>query len=338
MSTLRKDPISGHCVIIATDRARRPHQLRRTETRNDSIVCPFCEGQEASTTGEVFAFRVPSSSPDSPGWRVRVIPNKYPALDEGMGNGETMVSDSDPLFPTGSTGGIHEVIIETAEHITSIAQLSDAQMAEVVYAYRHRIRSIRNDRRIRSAIIFKNVGAGAGASLEHVHSQLMGTSYVPLKLREELINSEQFLLVHGGCFFCGLVLREAEMGDRIVFDSDHFLVICPFASRFPYEMCILPKQHASHFEVLSDNHVADLACVLRKTVACLESTLAEPTYNILIHTAPFDMPVLEHYHWHVEVLPRVTSTAGYEWGTGYYINPNPPEEAARTLRDRAAGM
>ena len=115
MSTLRKDPISGHCVIIAADRARRPHQLRRTETRIDSIVCPFCEGQEASTTGEVFAFRVPSSSPDSPGWRVRVIPNKYPALDEGMGNGETMVSDSDPMFPTGSTGGIHEIIIETAE-------------------------------------------------------------------------------------------------------------------------------------------------------------------------------------------------------------------------------
>ena len=332
MPTLRKDPVSGHGVIMAEDRANRPNQLCRVETRVDTVVCPFCEGQEDSTTPETLAFREPSSLPNSPGWRVRVVPNKYPALDGRTKNSTTVLPDNDPLFPTGSTTGIHEVFIECAEHLTSISQLSDAQMVEVVCAYRDRMCTVSQNRWIRSAIIFKNLGAAAGASLEHIHSQLMATSYVPVKLCEELINAERFLCQEKGCFFCQLVRRERETGVRVVLDTDHFLVICPFASRVPYEMCILPKKHASHFEKLSDSQITTLAYVLRQTEACLENILEEPAYNLFFHTAPFDMPTLEHYHWHVEILPRVTSTAGYEWGTGYYINPKLPEEAARSLR------
>jgi len=328
---LRQDPISGHCVIVASNRARRPHQLRRTEVRLDDVVCPFCEGQEATTTAEVFAFRDASSQPDQPGWRVRVVPNKYPALELGAGTG-SLGRDGDRLFPIRCVEGIHEVFIESAEHLTSISRLNNDRLAEVVAAYLQRMRHFRNDRRIRSAIIFKNVGAAAGASLEHVHSQLMATSFVPHTLAVEVDNGARFFSDHQRCYFCELVGREAATSDRVVFETGHFLVICPFASRFPYEMCILPKQHLSHFENLPEHQAADLADVLRKSVVCLERSLEEATYNFLIHTAPFDMPDLEYYHWHVEVLPRTSGIAGYEWGTGCYINPNAPEDAARALR------
>jgi UDPglucose--hexose-1-phosphate uridylyltransferase len=325
---LREDPIAGHSVIIAENRAARPNQWCRTQSRNREVVCPFCEGRESFTTPEVWAIRDPSSPPDSPGWRVRVIPNKYPAL-----TGENCVDgDQDPFHPTAGARGFHEVVVESSSHLTSISELNDAQMVEVAFAYRDRIRQVMRCDGVRHGLIFKNSGAAAGASLEHVHSQLMATSFVPLRLRQMMASARRFWRDQGICFFCELTRREVGAPDRVVLQSEYFLVLCPFASRFAFEMCLWPKEHQSRFETMSDDAVKDFACILRQTILRLEAVLDEPAYNYLLRTSPFDMGPVEYYHWHVEVLPRVSSTAGFEWGTGYFINPVSPEDAAAKLR------
>ena len=329
MPELRQDPISGRWVIIAKGRAARPQEYRTKSTRIEQVACPFCEGQERMTPSETMAIRDHHTVADSPGWRVRVVPNRFPAVDKGSG----VSYPADKVYVACQAIGVHDVIIESPRHIRSITELSDSEAREVFLVYRDRLGELKGDTRLAFGLVFKNVGDAAGASLEHIHSQLIATSIIPVHLRDEWQLAGEFYRQHGSCVFCEIVQRETSSHDRIVVDSPRFLAYCPFASRFPYEMCVLPKLHESHFEEMDDESNAELASVMRRLIGLLEATMDSCSYNYLIHTSPFDTESVAHYHWHIEVLPRSTNAAGFEWGTGYYINPVPPEEAALHFRE-----
>ncbi len=329
MSDLRKDPIVGRWVIIAKNRAKRPNELNDGLLERSSGFCPFCEGHETHTPGEIVAYRQAGTPRDAPGWRVRVVPNKFPALEiEGDLN-----KRGQGLYDLMNGVGAHEVIIESPRHLRSTAELDDATLGDVFWIYRERLLDLKRDTRLLHGMVFKNVGAAAGASLEHTHSQLIVTPIVPISVVEEIEGSHAFYRYRGRCVFCDMIEQELAFEQRIVFDSPGFVAFCPFAARFPFETWIVPTTHASHYETLSRGGADELARVIRRVVQKIEAALDRPAYNYIIHTAPFDTQALDHYHWHIEIIPRVTKTAGFEWGTGFYINPVPPEEAATFMRD-----
>ena len=327
MPELRQDPISDCWVIIAKNRNVRPHEYRKEASRVESIECPFCEGAESQTPGEILAYRTPESSPNGRGWRVRVVPNKFPAL-ESFEDVSRIGESSDDLT---HAVGVHEVIIESPRHIKSLSELSNQEAAEVFRAYRDRLCMLRNDRGLVYGLIFKNVGAAAGASVEHAHSQLMAMSFLPTTVQQKWQAAQQFYEQNKKCVFCDRARQEQSQRVRLVEVSRHCVAICPYASRFPYEMCVLPRSHQSHFELTSGQVLADLACLTRRLLAKLERVSEGIGYNYLIHTAPFDTGPVPYYHWHVEILPRLSTVAGFEWGTGCFINTVPPEEAAERL-------
>jgi len=329
MPDLRKDPIVGRWVIVAKSRAKRPHDFQTTPSLHTGKFCPFCEGQEAQTPGEIIAYRRAGSLPNREGWRVRVVPNKFPALEiEGDLN-----KRGDGIYDMMRGVGAHEVIIESPAHVLSTADLSEHQLGEVFWAYRDRLVDLKKDHRLVYGMIFKNVGAAAGASLEHTHSQLIVTPIVPITVREEMTGSLEFHRYRGRCVFCDMIQQELASEKRVVLDLPGLIAFCPFASRFPFETWILPKNHSSHYENIQKNGVEELARGMRQVIAKIEAALDRPAYNYIIHTGPFDSQELGHYHWHIEIIPRLTKTAGFEWGTGFYINPVPPEDAAAFLRE-----
>jgi UDPglucose--hexose-1-phosphate uridylyltransferase len=329
MPDLRKDPIVGRWVIIATSRAKRPHDFDTTPQRQRDRFCPFCEGNESVTPDEIIAYRQAGSQPNREGWRVRVVANKFPALViEGELN-----KRGEGIYDMMQGVGAHEVIIESPEHVVSTAELTEEQIREVLWVYRDRLVDLKKDPRFVYGMIFKNVGAAAGASLEHTHSQLIVTPIVPISVWEEMTGSLEFYNYRGRCVFCDMIQQEIATEKRVVLDTPGFIAFCPFASRFPFETWILPKTHASHYENIQKNEVDDLATVMRHVIGKIELALDRPAYNYIIHTAPFDAQELGHYHWHIEIIPSLTKTAGFEWGTGFYINPVPPEQAAAFLRE-----
>ncbi len=330
MPDLRKDPIVGRWVIIAPDRAKRPADFTHEFQRPDSGgFCPFCTGNEQATPPEILAYRNPGSSPNGGGWRARVIPNKFPALQV---EGE-LDKRGDGIYDLMNGVGAHEVIIECPDHETNIGQLPVENIREVLWMYRDRLVDLKKDPRLVHGLIFKNKGAPAGASLEHSHSQLIVTPVVPISVWEEMTGALEFYNYRGRCIFCDMIQQELASGARIVLDTPGFVVFCPFASRFPFETWILPKRHSSQYENIPRQGIEELGAVLKTTLSKLKLALDDPPYNYIIHTAPFNSGELTHYHWHIEIFPRLTRVAGFEWGSGFYINPVMPEEAAGFLRE-----
>jgi UDPglucose--hexose-1-phosphate uridylyltransferase len=228
--------------------------------------------------------------------------------------------------------GAHEVFIEGPDHVTSITELPDDDVASLVGLYRARLLDLKRDRRMKYGIIFKNRGASAGASLSHSHSQLIVLPVVPKTVQDEMTGAEAYYGFRDRCPYCDILAQETEDEQRMVMLTGRVAAICPYASRFPFETWILPRAHASHFESCSDEDVEEMAFVLKRVLRKLEVALHDPAYNFVIHTAPFHEPYQEHYHWHLEIIPRVVQIAGFEWGTGFHINPVAPEEAASFLR------
>ncbi|GAC1472602.1 MAG: galactose-1-phosphate uridylyltransferase [Isosphaeraceae bacterium] len=335
MPELRKDPIVGRWVIIAHERAKRPHDFKgEAQTQTETGLCPFCEGQEDKTPPEILAYRDRGTRPNGPGWRIRVVPNRFPALKvEGQ-----LHKRGEGIYDKMAGVGAHEVIIESPKHHISMASLSEDNVREVLWVYRDRLVDLKRDTRLVHGMLFKNVGASGGASLEHTHSQLIVTPIVPISVWEEMTGSLEFFNYRGRCIYCDMVQQELSTEKRIVLDTTHFTAFCPYASRFPFETWILPKQHSSHFENIPKTGVDDLGTVLRQVLNKLEHALDSPAYNYIVHTAPFDLQELPHYHWHIEIIPRLTKVAGFEWGSGFYINPVPPEEAAAYLREYETGQ
>ena len=329
MPELRKDPITGRWVIISTERRKRPNAFRPdSAVLVEDAVCPFCEGNEEYTPREVLSYRRNGGVPNGPGWDVRVVPNKFPALQvEG-----DLDRQGEGLFDKMNGIGAHEVIIESPDHTQSLATLPVASVERVLWAYRERVLDLKQDKRFRYILIFKNHGAAAGASLEHPHSQLIALPIIPRNVRDEISGARQHHQQKERCVYCDIVRQELDQQTRVIAENADFVAVSPYAPRFPFEMWILPKRHGAHYEEAPRHEYEALARVLKETLQRMNRALETPPFNLIIHSAPFTESSAEFYHWHVEIIPKLTKVAGFEWGSGFYINPTAPEEAAEVLR------
>jgi UDPglucose--hexose-1-phosphate uridylyltransferase len=328
MADLRKDPVTGRWVIISTERQKRPSDFQiETVTIKPDELCPFCEGHEDKTPPEVLAFRN-GTPPNSRGWNVRVVPNKFPALRvEG-----TLDREAEGLFDRMNGIGAHEVIIETPAHGPTLATMPEQAIERVFWAWRDRVLDLKQDVRLRQIIIFKNHGAAAGATLDHAHSQLIALPIVPREILEELDGARRHHQQKERCVFCDIIHQELKDGARVIAESTDFVAVAPYAPRFPFETWLLPRRHAARYEDASRSEFASLARMLKDTLQRMNQTLLSPPYNLIVHSSPLQDNAAEFYHWHVEIMPKLTRVAGFEWGTGFYINPTGPEEAADVLR------
>jgi UDPglucose--hexose-1-phosphate uridylyltransferase len=326
---LRKDPIMGRWVIISTDRQKRPNDFVFERAR---IIgrehCPFCPGHEALTPPEIMAYRQDGGAPNKPGWDVRVVPNKFPALQvEG-----TLDREGDGMFDRMNGIGAHEVIIETPDHDRTLASMSEPEIVRVLSAYRDRMQDLKRDFRLRYILIFKNHGAAAGATLEHTHSQLIALPIVPDFVREELDGARRHFAMKERCVYCDIVRQDLRDGRRVILENADVVALAPYAPRFAFETWLLPKRHGARFEEAPRHEYEGLARVIKAVLQRIDRALESPSYNLILHTSPFSEDASDFYHWHLELMPKLTKVAGFEWGTGFYINPTSPEEAARVLR------
>ncbi len=338
MPELRKDPVIGRWVIVATERASRPDQFSGKSYENPpEKPCPFCEGQESHTPPEIYDIRPKHTPANTPGWELRVVPSISPFLRiegelERRGKG---------MYDMMNGIGAHEVIIETNQHIANMADLNQEQITNVITTYIGRMADLEKDRRFKYALVFKNYGWSAGGGrVRHSRSQLIATPVNPKRVKEELIGARHYYDYHERCIFCDLIKEELGSKERLILDIDGFIAIVPFASRFPFEVWILPKEHSCDFISLSSGSRTNLGKVIKQVLGKIKKGLNDPPYNYVIHTAPFRRPKSGYwksidydYHWHIEIMPRLTRVAGFEWGTGFYICPLPPENAAKFLRE-----
>ncbi len=325
MPELRQDPVTGRWVLIASNRADRPNEFSGpTPPRIAKTPCPFCAGQ-LCTPPPVAIY----GSDDD--WQLRVVPNLYPALTTAPAADVR----EDGFFRKSPAAGWHEVIIESPRHLKSLSELSASQSQLVFRAYRDRMLVMRQQGHVACALPFKNVGPAAGASLEHVHSQIVGLPMVPPVLLEELQGAQRHFQQHGDCVFCRMIREELAQQQRVVIANEHFVAFCPHASRFGYETWVLPRDHTACFDEIDDEHLVELGGLVKQLVSRLEDDCGVTSYNYLVHSAPFDRSRGDHYHWHIEIIPRVVQVAGFEWGTGININPVLPEQAAIQLRRNA---
>ncbi len=327
--------MTGRWVIIATDRAKRPTDFVREKVQiRGSASCPFCSGNESKTPPEIFAYPHDGRARNAPGWTLRVVPNRFPALGiEGSLNRQ-----GEGLYDMMNGIGAHEVIIETPDHRMTLAGLPASQVELVLEAYRDRILDLKKDSRFKYMLIFKNHGEAAGASLEHTHSQLIALPVVPKRVSEEVTGAREYYDFKERCIFCDIIRQETESGIRVISENSDFIALSPFAPRFPFELWIVPKVHVSAFESSQKHEFEQLAVILKDMLLRLDKVLDNPAFNYIIHTSPVGEPTDDYYHWHLEIMPKLTKVAGFEWGTGFYINPTPPEESTKFLRETAVTM
>ena len=332
VSELRKDPISGKWVVIAPERMQRPNFLSATQGYEVDDSCPFCQGNEVYTEATIQQFPVDQT------WQVRTIPNKFPALRvEGeiqrRGNG---------IYDYTSGIGAHEIIINTPKHNKELADLETSEIELILQMYQSRIIDLFNDIRMRYVLIYLNKGQEAGATIPHSHSQLIATTIIPELMKDELNHCRQYYFHKERCLICDIVHQEQKDDVRVVQENEQFIAIAPYASRVPFEIQIYPKKHSSDFATCNHEALKSLSGILKDTLSRLKNALNSPPYNLVLHTAPntkaLGIPgqwqtVQHDFHWHMEIVPRLTKSAGFEWGTGYYINPSTPEDCAAYLKE-----
>lgn len=335
MPQYRQDPLSLRWVIVGSDRAARPQEFVERTVRRSDVGCPFCAGNEAQTPEPIQLYPALNGRAKTVPWQIRVVPNKYPALTTEAAE----AADPNSNGPNGSlhrhrTGfGQHEVIIESPEHLTSLTELSPAHQTLVWRAYQDRLRSLRQDGRFTYVQIFKNVGAAAGASLEHSHSQVVALPWTPDDVQKEVERCAQHQRKTGRSLLSQIIDEELATGERLVAQSERHVAFCPWASRFPYQVCIAPRGQQSSIEQLQAGETGELATMVGDVIGRIERMLGGASYNLILHTEPFDIAAHDHYHWHIEIFPRLTKAAGFEWSTGCWLNPLLPEQAATELRD-----
>ena len=328
MPELRRDPLLDRWVIMAPERADRPNSFLRAQEDSDMTLCPFCTGNEGLTTSELYAVRAAGTAINTPGWTLRVIPNRFPALRTEIpvsraGNG---------LYDSMGGTGAHEVIIETPDHRGGLAKMDGAQITQVLRAWQVRMLDLSRDERLIYAQIFQNVGTPAGATLAHPHSQLIALPLVPRDLAGELATSREHYGRKTRCLQCDLVAQERTAKERIVFESEAWLALAPYASRSPFEVHLHPKVHRPSFEKLTADELPQLAEGLRVVLRKLWIALEGPAMNLFLMTLPLRETATPWYHFRIVIKPVLTQPGGFEWGTGFCINPTLPEEAARFLR------
>ncbi len=330
MPELRRDPTTDKWVIIATERAARPSDFKQEEEMLGAPdKCPFCEGNENKTPPEITSIRKEGTLPNSPGWEIRVIPNKFPALTiEGEANrhGKGVYDEMNGI-------GAHEIIIESPLHNASLETLPLEHVQKILWTFKERLLDLRKDPRLKYILIFKNKGRRAGASLEHTHSQLIATPILPDLVKNELNIASRYYEFKDRCLYCDIISQEKEENKRVILDNEKFIAITPFASIVPFEVMVLPKTHLSDYSQIKLSELNDLAEIIQGTLKLLNKVVPNVSYNFYIHTSSLDDLSVPFYHWHIEILPRLTHTAGFEWGSGLYINPLPPETAAIFLSE-----
>jgi UDPglucose--hexose-1-phosphate uridylyltransferase len=310
-------------VVVSTERATRPQAFapRTAPIQADtSRPCPFCPGNEENATPTL------ETLADDGTWRVRVVPNRYPAFE---GDAPFVVTNRGPVFTQATAGGIHEVVVLSPDHKNSWSMLADEQATAVMLAIRDRIEAHSAIPGLRYSQAIVNSGREAGASIEHPHGQLLGMSFVPRELVEEQAGFARFA---GRCLLCTAMDAEENVNHRVVYADERVLVIVPFWSGVPYEMLVIPRAHGPH---LHHSPRADLVAVgkaLKEVLGSLRDVVGDIAYNLVFHSAPYRAP--EPYHWHVHVVPKLTTVAGFELGTGVLINIVNPEEAAEALAVR----
>lgn len=328
MPEIRLNLITRDWVIIATERAKRPHELvtpkpPKTALPSYSPSCPFCAGNEERTPIECGRIS------DANGWKVRSVPNKFPALaTEGE---PTMHLQG--IYRSMEAIGVHEVLIEHPRHDLTTALLPVSDVANIIFMYRQRYQEISKDHRVRAIIIFKNHGERAGTSLEHPHSQIAATPVVPSQIRIRIEEAIRFFDDTGECLFCRTLREELAANKRIVFKSEHFVAFIPYAALSPFHIWIFPRRHSSSFDEITDVELWDLALTLKTVLAKLYYGLNNPDYNYSIRSLPTDSFAKDYFHWYIAVVPRLGISAGFELGSGMYINPALPEESAKYLSD-----
>jgi len=328
MPELRKDPIVGRWVIISVERGKRPADFVSASQRKKGGFCPFCPGNEYTTPPEIMAFRPVGSLPNTPGWTLRVMPNKFPALQIGGEVGKT----GEGIFDKMNGVGAHEVIVETPDHNLSLSTMPRKAVEDVLWACYLRLADLKKDQRLKYVLIFKNEGEVAGASLEHTHTQLIALPIVPKLVKEEVDSARRHFEFKERCIFCDVINQELDDAKRVIYENARYVAIAPFAPRSPFETWILPKRHESMFSP-PDKNFSDLAEILQRILRQMDKILDTPPYNLVLHTSPFYDEENEYYHWHMELMPKLVRTAGFEEGSGFYINPTPPEESAKFMRE-----
>ncbi len=361
MPEYRQDPLTGRTVIVAEERAARPHQFDIEEIGSEDAsspngyrrTCPFCEGNENQTPNEITAFRPVSQEggtlPDTPGWTVRSLPNKYPAVVRDAAYNDSLAFPSHFSLNGGSSPqtchdlafpglGHHEVIVDTPRHVLSVTDMTEQEVSDMFCMYRERLRTLKAEGRWACVEIFKNVGVAAGASIPHSHSQLIAMPFVPPAFQSMLLRARQYRERHHSCFWCDMLQFELGKQTRIVEETNDFVALCPFVSRFAAEVEIYPKAHVSGFETMENMGdivlLTQFAALVRRTVTRLEQAVSwmkgPLAYNFVLQTQPFVVSSQDDenlFHWHLSILPSLARAAGFEWGTGLHINPVPPEKS-----------
>lgn len=327
MGELRQNLITGDWVIVATERAQRPNDFRGMKPKPHLQAfdpeCPFCPGNESMTQAPTYLVG------DANSWRVRVVPNKYPALVR-EGERHRLVQG---IRRSVAAVGMHEVVIENPRHDLSPGLMRDDEVRDVISVYRERYTKIKEDEKIEAIIIFRNHGEAAGTSLQHPHSQILATPIVPTQFRNRIQTAIRYFDDHGICMFCATLNDELSEGVRLIYETKHFVAFIPYAALSPFHLWIFPRRHSSSFDSITDDEISDLAVNLRTVLAKIHRGLGDPDYNYTIRTIPTRIQHTDYFHWYLTIIPRITRTAGFELGSGMFINTSIPEESARFLRD-----
>jgi len=331
-SIIRQDLSTKDWTIFSVKRASRPRDYK--EIKDNRLIkkyepgCPFCQGNEEKTPEELLVIN------GGKDWSVRVIKNKYPAVEsrEAFGNGYYDRRHIEGPYLSIDGIGEHEVIIESPWHDDNLAKMDVGHVEKVIRAYRERFINISGEPENQLVIIFKNHGKRAGTSLDHPHSQLVATPFVPGYIRNRMFESQRYYDDFGRCVYCDIIDYEMKSKERLVHVNDKYLAVAPYASVVPYNIVIYPKEHQSCFAEISKEDLLDLAGVLQIVLKKLYGLLNDPDYNFVIDSSPIDQSGNRHYHWHIEILPRLSTRAGFEIGSGINMNSVLPETCAENLR------
>lgn len=336
MAELRKDPLFDRWIITGTAKGESLEQLIPSFKKVGSTECPFCEGSEKETLPEIFALRPPGLPADSAGWQVRVIPSRTQTLTP---EGELQKRGKGGIYDLENAVGSHEIVIESPKHITHLSQLSEEEIAKAIEVYRLRLTQLSKKELFRYALVFHNQGDGP-VTVEHTHSQIVSLPFIPKAVHEEIAGAKRYYEFKMRCIFCDMIEEEIETNERTVLENEDYLAFTPFASRFPFEVWVLPKIHNCDFIGIREDTYFSLANMIKTTLSRIEKVLKNPPLNLVLHTAPLRYQELEEgetisevYHWHWEILPHALPVGGFEWGADFYLNPPLPEITAKILRE-----
>ncbi len=330
MSELRRDPLFQRWVVVTDQRWDDLRNSLQAPWAGPPELCAFCPGNERHTPPEVFSVREPGSAPNGPGWLVRAVPNKFPFLRiEGE-----LQRTGEGIYDRVSGTGAHEIIIEAPAHDADWSTLPGRHVAAILRAYRQRSLDLRLDSRFRHIVVARNA-RGRSLQMPHPHSHILALPAVPRRVEDEMRGLQEYYRRKERCPLCDMVRQELGDGRRIVRETEGFLAVSPFASRYPFETWVLPKAHLHDFGTLDDTGLQDLGDLLHNVLHRIVRLVPDTEYSTVLHSSPLYPSVDGQYHWHLDIRVRLPVGGGFEWGTGFFVNPIAPEEAARLLREEA---